>query len=652
MKEIQYRPGPRAGIKHPCSYVPCEDGVEPRAHCCRCSSTLLLPAGTRAEAPVSSSHAISILGTPALPAGFAHFPYVNPDAPKGGEVRLAAVGSYDSFNPFILRGRSVAGLVGAWVILPGGSGSGASIGHVWESLLAASADEVATAYCHLCSTVETPADGSWIAFTLRPEAHFSDGVPVTAEDVAWTFHILVAQGSPAFRIQLAGVTNVEADEDRVVFHFKPGRDRTLPLTLGELPVLPEHFFKGRDFTQPLTVAPVGSGPYRVEQFELGRSVTFARDPNWWARDLPTAIGTNNFDRVRVDYYRDASVALEAFKAGQVDLRAENISKNWARAYDFPAVRDGQVIKANIRHHLPTGMQGWIMNTRRPVFHDPLVRQAIAEAYDFEWANRNLFFGSYKRTLSYFDNSDLAATGLPGPGELALLDPFRAELPPALFTEPFTLPVTDGSGHNRPELMKALGLLEKAGWRVRDMKLVNAQGEQMRFTILLDDPSFERVALPYVQTLKHLGIAVDVRTVDPAQFQRLTDDFDFDMTMIVIPQSDLPGSELADDFSCASAKQAGSNNLAGVCDPAVDALVAKVIAAPDRDSLRTAARALDRVLLWRWYLVPAWGNQVFHVAYWDRFGQPGIALRDGVDFDTWWVDAAKARAIDVARAKGG
>ena len=623
------------------------------AACLGLLALTLLPGAGRADPAVSTSYAVSILSRPALPADFPHFPYVNPDAPKGGEVRLAAVGSYDSFNPFILRGRSIAGLAGSWVILPGGSGSGSSIGHVWESLLAVSGDEVASGYCHLCRSVETPADGSWIAFNLRPEARFSDGVPVTAEDVAWTFRTLVDQGSPGFRLMLAGVASVETEgKERVVFRLKPERDRKLPLILGELPVLPEHFFKGRDFTQPLTTPPIGSGPYRIESFELGRSVTFARDPNWWARDLPTARGTNNFDRVRMDYYRDSSVALEAFKAGQADLRAENISKNWARAYDFAAVQKGLVIKVDIRHHLPTGLQGWVMNTRRPVFHDPLVRQAMAEAYDFEWANKNLFFNSYERTLSYFDNSDLGATGLPGPDELKLLEPFRAELPPELFTAPFTLPVTDGSGHNRPELMKAVQLLEKAGWHIQDARLVDAQGQQMHFTILLDDPSFERVALPYVQTLKHLGIAVDVRTVDPAQFQRLADDFDFDMTMLVIPQTDLPGSGLTDDFSCAAAKAPGSANLSGVCDPAVDALVAKVIAAGDRDSLRVATRSLDRVLLWRWYVVPAWGNQVFHVAYWDRFGQPGLPLRAGVDFDTWWVDAAKARATDAARANGG
>ncbi len=606
----------------------------------------------RADAPVTTRTAMAILGTPKLAPDFAHFPYVNPEAPKGGEVRLAAVGSYDSFNPFILRGRAVGGMVGSWVILPGGSGSGASIGHVWESLLAASADEAATGYCHICRDIQTPADGSYIAFDLR-DAHFSDGVPLTAADVVWTFHTLVAQGTPAFRLQLAGVELVEAPSPlRVVYHLKPEHDRSLPLLVGELPVLPEHFFKGRDFTQPLTAAPIGSGPYRVESFELGRSVAFARDPNWWARDLPTARGTNNFDRVRVDYYRDASVALEAFKAGQADIRAENISKNWAQAYDFPAVQDGLVIKSDIRHHLPTGMQGWVMNTRREVFHDPRVRQAIAWAYDFQWANKNLFFGSYTRTLSYFDNSDLASSGIPSGAELALLEPYRSELPPELFTRPFTLPVTDGSGHNRAELAESLKLLEAAGWHVHDMQLVDGQGQPMHFTILLDDPSFERVALPYVQSLRHLGIEADVRTVDPAQFQHLAEDFDFDMTMVVIPQNEIPGSDLADDFSCAAAKQAGSNNLSGICDPAVDALVAKVMNAPDRESLRIAARALDRVLLWRWYLVPAWGNQVFHVATWNRFGQPGIPIRDGVDFDTWWVDAAKAKATDAARSHGG
>lgn len=619
---------------------------------------VLVPLG--AAAPVSDpgggttvSTALSILSTPKLPADFPYFPYVNPEAPKGGSVRLAAIGTFDSFNPFILRGTAVAGLVGSWVILPGGSGGGSEIGHIWESMFASSSDEASTGYCHLCKTIEQPADHSWIAFTLRPDARFSDGVPVTSADIVWTFSTLMKQGSPSFRLQLAAVQSVTADgPERVVYHFRPEHDRKLPLQVGFLPVLPEHFFKGKDFTQPLAVAPVGSGPYTVQSFELGRYVVFARNPNWWARDLPTARGLENFGSVRVDYYRDSSVVMEAFKAGQFDIRSENIAKNWATAYDFPAVANGLVIRREVRHHLPTGLQGWFMNTRRAVFKDPLVRQAIAEAYDFQWADRTLFYNAYTRTTSYFENSDLAATGLPDAAEQALLAPFRAELPRALFTEPFTLPVTDGSGHNLPQLKKAMALLEQAGWTVRGMKLVNAAGEQMHFTLLLDEPTFERIALPFVQTLKRLGIAADVRTVDPAQFQHLMENFEFDMTMMVLPENELPGSELLDFFSCASAKEPGSSNVSGICDPAVQALVGKILSAPDRAALREAARALDRVLLWRYYAVPCWGSQTFRIAYWNRFGDPNVPIRDGIDFDRWWVDPALAARTDAARRAGG
>jgi len=298
------------------------------------------------------------------------------------------------------------------------------------------------------------------------------------------------------------------------------------------------------------------------------------------------------------------------------------------------------------------MQGWVMNTRRPIFANPLVRQALAEAYDFQWANKNLFYGAYQRILSYFSNSDLAATGLPGPRQRALLDPFRAELPRAVFDRAFTLPVTDGSGNDRPELLRALALLERAGWRVRHLKLVDAKGHQFHFTILLPDPSYERTALPYAATLRHLGMRVDVRVVDPSQYQHLLDDFDFDMTMAVYPEGDIPGNELEGYFSCAAARARGSMNLAGVCDPAVSALIRDVIAAPDRTRLRVAARALDRVLLWRWYMVPQWGSSVFRVAYWNRFGHPAQPIREGVDFDTWWVDPALAARTDRARQAGG
>ncbi|HEX5327923.1 MAG TPA: extracellular solute-binding protein [Acetobacteraceae bacterium] len=621
-----------------------------------CALLLVLigaPMRGQADETVKTSHAVAVLGTPALPPDFPYFPYVNPDAPKGGDVTLGAIGSFDSFNPFILRGTAAAAMVDPWVILPGGAQAGSTVGHVFESLLEPSADEIATAYCHICTTVEIPTDRRWVAFNLRPQARFSDGVPVTAADVAWTFRTLLAQGRPSFRIQMADVSDVTVESPtRVVFHLKPNENRALPLILGGLPVLPEHWFKGRNFAEPLREPPVGSGPYRITGFALGRSVTYQRDPNWWARDLPTGRGMNNFDTVHIEYYRESSIAMEAFKAGQIDLRSENIAKRWATGYDFPAVRQGLVIKANIRHHLPTGMEGWAMNTRRPVFSNPLVRQALSVAYDFEWANKNLFYNDYTRTLSYFSNSDLASSGLPGPEELKLLEPFRKELPPALFEQPFTLPVTDGSGNDRKELMQALKLLQQAGWQVKNMKLVDASGQQMRFTILLPDPSFERVALPYAQTLKHLGIEVQVRTVDPAQYQHLTDNFDYDMTLMVYPESDIPGMELRDYFSCASAKAEGSMNLPGACDPAVDTLINDVIAAADRPHLQTAARALDRVLLWRWYLVPGWGSQSFHIAYWDRFGHPEKPIREGVDFDTWWVDAGKVAHTDATRKSGG
>jgi microcin C transport system substrate-binding protein len=340
--------------------------------------------------------------------------------------------------------------------------------------------------------------------------------------------------------------------------------------------------------------------------------------------------------------------MEAFKAGQVDLRSENISKNWATAYDFPAVQKGLVIKGDFKHHLPTGMQGYIMNTRRPVFANELVRQAMDQAFDFEWENKNLFYDSYVRTTSYFSNSDLASSGLPEGDELKLLEPYRKELPPALFTQPFKVAVTDGSGNDRENLRRALQLLEQAGMTVKDRKLVDKNGQQMSFTILLDDPSLERPALPYVQNMQKLGIDARVRTVDPAQYQHLTDDFDYDMTMIVYPESDIPGNELRDYFTCSAAKAQGSGNWGGICDPAVDALVERVVTAQDRQTLTTAARALDRVLLWRWYLVPNWDSNSFHVAYWDRFAHPDKPIRDGFNFDTWWVDPAKSGVIEAAK----
>ena len=597
------------------------------------------------------SHGITILGKPALPADFDHFPYVNPDAPKGGEVVFGTQGSFDGFNPYILRGNAALGL-GRWQPGVGGTESGAAGAHVWESLLVPSADEIATAYCHLCTTVTVAADRLSAAFEIRPEARFADGTPVLAEDVVWTFNTLMEKGRPSIKVQYADVADAVAEGPRrVVFHFRSNANRELPLMVGGLPVMPKHWWETRDFTRPLAEPPLGSGPYKVASFELGRNVVYERDPNWWARDRPTGKGLFNFDRVRIEYYRDPTVLFEAFKAGQVDWRQENSSKNWATAYDFDAVKAGLAKKEAIPHSLPIGIQGWVFNTRRPQFRDARVREALGVVFDFEWLNKNLFYGQYTRSHSYFGDTEGEAKGLPGAAELALLDPFRTGEPGAVFDRAFEMPVTDGSGNNREGLRRALGLLKDAGWTVKDRKLVGPGGTAMTFTILLNDPGLERVALPYQGWLKQLGAEVDVRIVDPAQFERLTDTFDFDVTTIIYPGSELPGNELRDYYSCAGAKVEGAANVAGVCDPAVDALISRAVDAPDRDALFTATRALDRVLLNGWYLVPQYHDTVFKVASWNRFGRPTVPIRTGFVLDSWWVDAALAAKTDAARRAG-
>ncbi len=596
------------------------------------AALLLLTPFARADVAVTKSGSLALVGTPALPAGFKNFPWVNPDAPKGGEVALGAVGTYDSFNPFIIRGtpNPLAG--------------------VFESLMVPNDDEPSASYGLLAQTVEVPSDRSWVAFDLRPEARFNDGTPVTAQDVAWTFNTLRDQGRPQYRQYYGGVDHVEVDgARRVVFRFKPGDNRELPSILGELQVLPEHWWRGRDFTAPLTEPPLGSGPYRVGSFTFGRTLTLERVPEYWGRDTPTRKGMFNFDRIRTEYFRDPTVAFEAFKAGQADLRRENASKVWSTGYGFPAVKQGQVVRATLPQHLPTGMQGFAMNTRRPMFANRLVREALAQAFDFEWTNKNLFYGLYTRTDSYFSGSDFASSGLPGPDELALLQPFRAGLPPELFTKPFALPVTDGSGNNRDGLRRALALLKEGGWSNRDRRMVDSHGQQMRFEILLSDPAFERVTLPYADQLRRLGIDVSVRTVDPSQYQHRLDNFDFDMTVDVFGESDSPGNEQTDFWSCAARDAIGSSNAMGICDPAVDALIRKIVTAQDKAQLVAATRALDRVLLWSWYMVPNWHLDAVWVAYWDRFGQPGKPVRTGFEFNSWWIDPARAAKVDAIRA---
>jgi microcin C transport system substrate-binding protein len=590
------------------------------------------PSGRPGPDGVTRTHALSLLGAPALPRDFPHWPWVNPDAPKGGEIVLTALGSYDSLNSFILRGTAAVGL-----------------GNIYDTLLKESADEGSTEYAHLAAEIELPADRMWVAFTLHEQARWHDGRPITSEDVVWTFNTLRTSGRPTYRGYWADVRECVAEGPRrVVFRFTSAENRELPLILGQLAVLPKHFWERRDFSRPLLETPLGSGPYRIERFETGRGIIYQRAENYWGRNLPTMRGTNNWDRIRYEYYRDTTVAFEAFKAGQIDFRQENSARDWATGYDFPAMRRGLVKREEIRHEIPTGMQSFAMNHRRPLFQDARVRRAMIEVFDFEWMNTNLFFGSYTRTNSYFSNSEFAATGLPAGDELAVLEPFRAQLPAALFTEEYRLPVTDGSGNNREGLRRALALLREAGWTVRDRRLVNAQGQPFEFEILIQGATFERIALPYVQTLERLGITARVRTVDPAQYQVRVDAFDYDMTVDSMGQSLSPGNEQRDFFTCEKARENGSQNVTGICNPVVDALVEQVVNAPDRAALVARTRALDRVLLWGNHVIPQWHLRSFRIAWWDKFGKPARNPKYGIGLDSWWIEAQRVGTVEEGR----
>lgn len=578
------------------------------------------------------THALSLLGDPALPADFPHWPWVNPDAPKGGEVTLTALGSFDSLNPFILRGTAAVGLT-----------------NIYDQLLATSSDEASTEYAHLAEVVEIPADRMGVSFELRANARWHDGRPITAEDVVWTFDTLRSQGRPFFRAYWGDVTEAVAETPRrVTFRFRTNENRELALILGQIYVLPKHFWEGRDFARPMQDIPLGSGAYRVESFDSGRSINYRRVPDAWSVGLNTTRGTQNFDVLRYEYFRDATVAFEAFKAGQIHFRTENIARNWATGYDFPAARRGLVKRDEIRHQLPTGMQAFVMNLRRPLFQDARVREALMTVFDYEWLNANIFNGLYARTTSFFSNSELASSGLPQGRELEILERFRGRVPESVFTTEFRLPTTDGSGNNRDGLRRALTLMREAGWRVQDRRMVNPQGQPFSFEILLNGASFERVALPYVQWLQRLGVEARVRTVDPAQYQVRTDAFDYDMTVDVIGQSLSPGNEQRDYWTCEKARENGSQNIAGICDPVVDELVDMLINAPDRDELIARTRALDRVLLHHHFVIPQWHNRRFWIAFWDRFGRPERNPRYALGFDSWWLDAERDAALAAAR----
>lgn len=578
----------------------------------------------KAETPM---HGLSMYGDLKYPPGFKHFDYVNPNAPKGGLLRLSGIGTFDSLNPYILKGVA------------------ANTEQVFETLLIPSADEPFSEYGLIAESVEIPADRSWVIFNLRPEARFQDGSPITADDVVFSFDILRTKGHPQLRFYYSAIAKAEILAPlRVKFTFVPGENRELPLIVGEMPIFSRAYWQTRDFEKTSLEPPLGSGPYKVETVDPGRSITLKRVENYWGANLGVNVGRFNFDRIRTDYYRDATVALEAFKAGQFDLRIENVSKYWATAYDVPAVQQGLIKKDNIPNSRSTGMQAFAFNVRRPIFADPKVREALDYAFDFEWTNRNLFYGAYTRTESYFSNSELASRELPEGKELAALEPFRDRLPPELFTTPYQEPMTDGNGNVRPNLLKALDLLGQAGWHVDKDKLVSAAGQPMRFEILLYDASFERIVLPFVRNLKRIGIEATVRNVDVSQYQNRINAFDFDMIIMSWGESLSPGNEQSNFWTSQAAETQGSRNVVGIRNPVVDTLVGQVISAPDRESLVARTRALDRVLLWNHYVIPQWHLVADRVAYWYKLNQPEVTPTRGFQIDTWWIDPAKERVV--------
>ncbi|HTC18097.1 MAG TPA: extracellular solute-binding protein [Stellaceae bacterium] len=575
---------------------------------------------------------LALFGDLKYPAGFPHFDYVNPAAPKGGGVKYDAIGTFDTLNPFTLKGQPAAG-----------------VGAMFDTLMTPSEDEPSSSYGLIAESVEVANDKASVVYNLRPQARFWDGSPITPEDVVWTFDTLKAQGHPRRRLYYADVLKAEkTGPHQVKFTFRNGANRELPSIVGELPVLSKAYWSGRDFAKTTLEIPLGSGPYKIDSFDPGRSVTYRRVPDYWGKDLPVNVGRNNFDVIRYDYYRDQTVALEAFKAGAYDIRVENVSKNWAIGYDGPALASGLIKKEQIPNKVPQGMQAFGFNTRRPIFQDARVRRALGYLFDFEWTNKALFYGAYTRTKSYFSNSDLASSGLPGPDELKLLEKYRGQIPDAAFTEAYAPPTTDGSGDIRDNLRAALDLLAQAGWNVKNGQLVDAKGTPFRFEFLLDQPEFERVALPFIQNLARIGITANVRTVDPAQYENRMQNFDFDMTVMLYPESLSPGNEQRDFWTSESGKQVGGRNLLGIASPAVDDLVSLIIEAPDRQSLVTRVHALDRVLLQGYYVIPNWHFPYFRVASWDKFARPAVSPPYGLAIETWWVDPAREAALDAKR----
>lgn len=587
-------------------------------------------------AKTNISHAIAMHGEPKYDQNFISVEYVSNNAEKGGNIVRSAIGTYDTFNPFTLKGTSAAG-----------------IGLLYESLTVGSSDEAFTEYGLLAKSIEWPDDRSWVTFTLRDEAKWHDGKKITSDDVVWTFNTLMEKGHPFYKYYYGDVSEViKISENKVKFEFSTNTNKELVLIVGQLPVLPKHYWENKNFEETTLDVPIGSGPYKVKSFDAGRSITYELDMDYWGFEnniVPIKVGKDNMGSIRYDYYKDRGVEREAFKSGEIDFFSENTSKEWATGYDIDAVTEGLIKKELIPHENPQGMQAFAFNTRKDIFADKRVRKALSFAFDFEWTNKNLFYGAYKRTDSFFENSELASSGLPSQAELAYLNPYIDQLPKEIFNEEYSNPKTDGSGFIRNELQEATKLLQEAGWKLRDGKLENSNGEPFEFEILLVSPAFERIVLPFIDNLEKLGINASLRTIDSSQYQKRIESFDFDMVVFTFSQSLSPGNEQRNFWSSGAADTNGSRNIIGIKNNVIDLLIENLINAKDREDLITISRALDRVLLWNYYVIPQWHISAYRVLYWDMFDQPKQKPKYSLGFDTWWVNQNKFNFINSQRS---
>ncbi|MDP1908919.1 MAG: extracellular solute-binding protein [Hyphomicrobium sp.] len=584
---------------------------------------LLFASAARAE----PAHGIALYGAPKQPADFAHFSYVNPDAPKGGRLILSAFGSYDSLNPLIVKGVAANGIRDLTI----------------ESLMARGLDEPFTLYGLVAETVEVPEDRSSITFNLNPKAHFSDGHPITADDVLFSLDLLKQKGRPNHRTYFAKVAKAEKLSDRSVrFTFDAAGDREIPLIMGLMPVLPKHAINPDTYESTSLETPIGSGPYRVGKIDAGRSITFVRDENYWGRDLPVNRGRYNFDEIRYDYFREGSVMFDAFKSGQVDMWPEEDPRRWANGYDFPAIRDGRAVKREFEIGLPAGMTALVFNTRRTVFADARVREALIGLFDFEWINRTLYAGLYSRTQSYFERSILASAGRPADArEREILAPFPNAVKPAIMDGTFRFPSTDGSGRSRENQEKSFRLLQAAGYELRDRKLIESKtGRQLEFEILASSTSQEGLLLSFARDVERLGIKVKLRVVDGAQYQQRLTSYDYDMIQNTWSSSLSPGNEQLFRWSKQAAKTDGTYNFAGVENPAADAMIQAMLAAKTEEDFVSAVRALDRVLLSGDYVIPLFFIPRQWLAYWTRLQHPEKTPLFGYNVESWWSADAK------------